>query len=292
MKFYNIEDCPFKQIYIDVTTRCQLHCKNCYAAKRNTPDITPDYFEKVCKLFPNKIVWRFCGGEPTLNPYFFDLVKIAHKYRHLATLITNGKKLADIDYCRKIKMSKLHTVAISFDGGIENDDTYIQTQGELCVDFKLKALKNLVEVGFRRISICVLVLRGINEFAIEHLLRLKNQYPKNIRYIHLRNLSPVGIYMKDSKPYTLQELKELLGEHVDLFTAKNKPLFGPCETCKFDCKFNDCYCNDCDRFIIDNCEYSLINFFPESCKVRGQLLPNFRVVPAFEYQRFENIKQE
>ena len=278
MEITNIENTKFKQIYVDVNSVCNMSCANCYAATRTSPDITTEYFEEVCKRLPHKVAFRLLGGEPTLSENLFDIIKIAHKYHHLPLIVTNGKKLIDIDYCSELKKAGYCGVAISLDGGIENDDIYNIIQGEPCLDFKLKAVKNLVEVGIRRIGICAIILRGINDdFIIKHLLRLKDRYPKYIRYMHLRTLAPFGKYIKSSKPYTFQEMSELLGKYIDISKGAKRPQFEECVQC-----------GGCDRFSIDSFEYSIISFGNLACKIRGQLLPNFELAPFFEYMKLQN----
>ena len=277
MEITNIQDTKFKQIYVDMTSRCNMNCANCYASKRTTPDITTEYFEEVCKRLPHKVVFRLLGGEPTLNKDLFEIIRIAHKYHHIPSIVTNGKKLIDIEYCRELKKSRCG-IAISLDGGIENDDTYKIVNNEPCLEFKLKAIENLVEVGSRRIGICAIVLRGINDdFIIEHLMRLKDRYPKHIRYMHLRTLAAFGKYIEGSEPYTFDEIKDLLGQKIDISKGKQTPLFSNC-----------IQCGGCDRFSIDNFEYSIITFGNLACKVRGQLLPNFKVAGFFKYMKLQN----
>lgn len=277
MIYKKVENNPFSQIYVDLTYKCNMNCNICYNAKREKDDMSLEYFTEVCKRLPNRVVFRFLGGEPTMHPQIFEFIEVARKYKHFVSLITNGKKISDYNFAKELKKVNVKSlmVSISFDGGIENDTVYQVINNEPCAAWKMKALENLYMLGFHRVAVCAIVVRDLNEFVINDLLKLHKKYKRMIRHIHLRTMAKIRSYI-ESEPYTIQEIKKLL-----------KPYFPNIESpYKLSSLCGDLDCGGCDRFWIDkNLEISLIEFATEksiNCKIRGKLLDNFVISPWFE----------
>ena len=203
-------------------------------------------------------------------------IKVSREYRHFVSLVTNGKKISDYSFAKRLKEINVKSliVSISFDGGINNDNVYQIINNESCAAWKMKALDNLYTVGFNRVAVCAIIIRDLNEFVIGDLLELHNKYPRMIRHIHLRTMAKVGNYT-ETNPYTIEELKELLKPYFPHIETPYKP-FSVC---------NDS-CGGCDRFWINkDLEISLIGFATEksvNCKIRGKLLDDFTVTPWFK----------
>lgn len=88
---------PFSSLEIEITTRCNLFCPSCpratYRRSWINQDMCLDNFEKIAASFPLYHSIYFRGwGEPTLNPDFDDMIRIAHASGARVILSTNGIK--------------------------------------------------------------------------------------------------------------------------------------------------------------------------------------------------------
>ena len=111
-----------KECWLHITNRCNMNCPICIA---NIPsmgfEFNPplSYFEKVLKTLsemdPKPWAVNLFGGEPTVRDDMFEIVEIGQRYGLDMRLVTNGLKLADEEYCRKICDAGLH-VLLAFDG--------------------------------------------------------------------------------------------------------------------------------------------------------------------------------
>lgn len=105
---------------IDVTTDCNLNCVTCYYldSPRNRPASCPSYLpmarfeqamDKAAAAGFREIY--ILGGEPTLHPRILDMLESAVRRRfEQVLLVTNGLRLADGDFCRRVAARGAHVV--------------------------------------------------------------------------------------------------------------------------------------------------------------------------------------
>lgn len=213
---YGIDSNPFPIIYADLTHRCNYNCNYCYNPVRSLPDMTLDYFTEVCRRLPEKVAFRFMGGEPTLHPQFFDFIRVANEHRHIVSFVTNGSLFTQNSFACRLKETGVPVIAtLSMNGG-SNNSWYRFIDNADVAEEKREALHNLNETGNCRIALTAIIVRGVNEDVIPHLMELAGLY-RNVRYIHYRSVGKVGRYV-ETEPYNLQELKEL----VDYYLPEDK----------------------------------------------------------------------
>lgn len=85
-------------MYIQITTRCNMYCAHCcFDCTSVGVDMPRKVFIKACKLaadYDDTI--QIGGGEPTVNPLFWDFIGISLKYQTEGIwLATNGLKTTD-----------------------------------------------------------------------------------------------------------------------------------------------------------------------------------------------------
>lgn len=86
--------------YFNITYNCDSNCKFCAAnvgiVNRVNCNITPEEFEAKLTDSHVKVGDRIIinGGEPSLSPYFWDILEICKKYECIIDLYTNGHFLA------------------------------------------------------------------------------------------------------------------------------------------------------------------------------------------------------
>ena len=210
---FTVENNPFSYVYVDLTYACNMHCHYCYNPVRTLPDLDIDFFKYVCENLPNKVNFRFLGGEPTMYKHLKEACLIAHENGHHVCIVTNGVKFADKTYAQEIKDLGIPTLVscLSMNGGRNRDDWYAEIDNAHCSKIKVQALENLIDAGFRSLGIAAIVIRNFNEGIIKELHDIATLYPNQIRNIHYRTAGDVGRWnTKFGQPYTATELQEVV----------------------------------------------------------------------------------
>jgi len=184
---------PPTLIFIDITNRCNLNCPICI---NNTPSMgflfepPLEYFETIFAHYatyqPRPAIQLF-GGEPTVRDDLFDIIKMA-KAHHLAPrVVTNGLKLADEDYCRRLIQTRA-TILIAYDGA--NPRTYEELRGSAKVlDLKQKALANIRTIGGAKVTFMTCLARGFNDDEIPEIFALCHEHVGTVRAIYFMPLA-------------------------------------------------------------------------------------------------------
>lgn len=162
-------------VFLDVTNRCNMNCPICIATIRGMGfDFNPPlaYFEKVFaelgRMQPKPGVQLF-GGEPTVREDLLDIIAIARKHGLKPHVITNGVRLAEEEYCRKLCKAGV-PVRFAFDG--RNPDIYERLRGNRdAYQKKLAGLANLRKYSHRKHAILACAARGFNDQYIGDLLQ-------------------------------------------------------------------------------------------------------------------------
>jgi uncharacterized radical SAM superfamily Fe-S cluster-containing enzyme len=180
----------FHSILINITPRCNSNCKVCWN-KEWLPFVdmsVEDIKDILSKIGKNKRVLLF-GGEPTVREDVFEIIDLIRKSGNYPLVYTNGLKLADAEYVKKLKDHGVYRVVLSFDGFRE--DIYEKLRGDKDLLYmKLKALKNLEKFGIQ-VIISSTITAGINDDEIGRIL---NFCIKNVHLIK-------GIYYFCAIPY-------------------------------------------------------------------------------------------
>lgn len=160
-------------VFVDVTNRCNMNCPICIATIKDmgfdfNPPVT--YFDKlfaeVARLEP-KPVLLFFGGEPTVRDDLLEIITIAKKRGLRPHVVTNGIRLANEEYCRKLCEAQV-PLRFGFDG--RSPDIYERLRrNRPAYDKKMRALANLSKYSRRRHTIMATIGRGFND---EHLADL------------------------------------------------------------------------------------------------------------------------
>lgn len=155
----------FKNIYIYITEKCQLHCKHCYLGER----LKKETMMPKKEVFDNLVFWKriggrklcFLGGEPTLHPHFEEIVKYANKLGYeKVTMDTNGlqialNKLSNLDY------TDFSYIQISLDGG--SSLTHDSIRGDNTFNTVLNTIKELRKRKFDIRIICTVNRHNIKD---------------------------------------------------------------------------------------------------------------------------------
>jgi len=93
---------PFSCLEVELTTRCNLFCPSCprvaFSHSWINEDMPLDYFYKIYPAFDLFEGILFRGwGEPLLNPFFPEMIRLAYQSGTRLVLATNGVELVNLD---------------------------------------------------------------------------------------------------------------------------------------------------------------------------------------------------
>jgi uncharacterized radical SAM superfamily Fe-S cluster-containing enzyme len=191
----------FDKLILDVTTKCNLDCSVCYSGRRVPEDLPFAEILNLSKKLKNKII-SICGGEPTLRADLSDIIRILNK-RNTVFLITNGLRLEDYGYVKKLQESGLRNISFSFNGF--TDTVYKKINNAPLLNIKLKALKNIKKLKIKTI-LSVLLVHGVNENQINGIFKYCMQNTDFIKEIRIRTMAEVGKFF----PFDRYEVPKLL----------------------------------------------------------------------------------
>ena len=136
------ENNTFQDVIIDVTHRCNMSCKNCYIPNREVPDMDMEKMLEAISKFPKRTMIRIIGAEPTMRKDLAEMITRIKQTGNRCTLLTNGLRLANDKYVKKLKQHGLRHCYLSMNGA-DNDDWYEAIDELRCATKKVQALTNL-----------------------------------------------------------------------------------------------------------------------------------------------------
>ncbi|HEX8984033.1 MAG TPA: radical SAM protein [Bryobacteraceae bacterium] len=180
---------------VDLTNRCNLTCPVCFANANAAGYLYEPSLDHVRRMLEalraerpvaNRIV-QFSGGEPTIYPHFFEVLKMAKDlgFSHLQAA-TNGIMFTDLEFAMKAKEAGLHTLYLQFDGVCE--DAYMRTRGEALLEKKMQAIENVRKAGMK-ICFVPTIVKGLNDHQIGDIIRLALE---NIDVVSAISFQPVS----------------------------------------------------------------------------------------------------
>lgn len=216
----NGDERPQRDFIVRMTERCNLACPICLA-KANTED-TPDLdLAGLERLLTERrgIKVDLMAAEPTLRPDLEDWIRRVKSTGNIAALHTNGLKLADLRYARRLRDAGVDEVFLQFDGF--DDGANRALRGRPLLKARLATLANLRALGIAT-SLIVVVARGVNEAQVGETLRFalqpENAFIREVFYLGLRMLgSARDAVDRAERPFQDQSL--MPDELVDLLGA-------------------------------------------------------------------------
>ncbi|MBN1865995.1 radical SAM protein [Candidatus Sumerlaeota bacterium] len=162
-------------VFLDVTNRCNMNCPICLAnvqAMGFRFDPPMAYFEKVFetlgRMKPRPKIQLF-GGEPTVRNDLIDIVKLAKKHGLSARVVTNGIRLADEDYCKRLLATGTQLM-FAFDG--RDPEIYRKIRNSAAsLDKKLAALENVRKHRRSKVTIMCCAGLGVNDDKMDDMIR-------------------------------------------------------------------------------------------------------------------------
>ncbi|MFW6180181.1 MAG: radical SAM protein [Spirochaetota bacterium] len=191
------------------TNLCNLRCRYCYqSAGRPSPDEL-SFEEKIALI--NQMVdahvgfVAFSGGEPVMEPRFFDVLSYASRFLH-TSIASNGTLFADREYVDKIADCGARNVFVSLDGATAPSHDFIRGTGSFART--LRGIENLVANPHVSCGINMVVTRR-NLHEVPRVLELARSLGVN-SFSHY-NFIPTGRGAEDvAYDLTASEREELM----------------------------------------------------------------------------------
>lgn len=154
--------------YIQITRDCNLKCVIC----SNPPTGYKLEFDEAKKEV-DALAAQKCpgviltGGEPTLYSPLPELIKYCLKKRVPPRIITNGQKIADMEYLKLLKKAGLQHLHLSVYSCVDEIQSKITKNKNSFKNIK-KALENLQELGGITTNVNIV----INRYNADHLSKI------------------------------------------------------------------------------------------------------------------------
>jgi len=187
-----------KMLRVSVTDVCNLRCVYCMPEEgvEWLPKSHLLTFEEIASIVRASAAagithFKLTGGEPTARrdlPVLVDMLRQIPGVQDLS-LTTNGILLAPL--LEKLKAAGLNRITISLDS-LKPERFATITRGG---DFRRvwTALERALELGFDKIKINVVVMKGLNEDEIADFAALTHQLPVTVRFIEFMPLGRSGL---------------------------------------------------------------------------------------------------
>lgn len=101
-----------------LTFRCHNNCIHCYTGgPHETPELTTQQWKEVITRLVDAGVFiaTFTGGEPTLREDLPELLQFAQNHGMVTGLVTNGRKLKDLEYVTLLEKVGLDFVQVTLE---------------------------------------------------------------------------------------------------------------------------------------------------------------------------------
>jgi len=181
-----------RDLYIDLTERCNFHCPFCYTNANGSPapDLTREEIFAGVDRLPPGIVVSLLGGEPTLRADLPEIVRHIAERGHVVKLITNGVLLTD-ELIDRLCEAGLRWVILQFDGF--TDDISRRLRGRPLVEKKLETIARLAK---RQINIVLasMIVPGVNDGQVGRILHFALCHPQivQIGFLPVSNIGRNG----------------------------------------------------------------------------------------------------
>ena len=170
---------------VSVTQRCNFRCAYCGAADPNARELSPGQFALFAAAFARAGITkiRLTGGEPLMRE---DIAEIAAAVREAArpetlAVTTNGVLLAQ--KAAALKEAGVNAVNISID--TLDGDCFRRMTGRDALAAVTGGLETALALGFDRVKVNTVLLRGVNDGDADRLVALARDYPVDVRFIEL-----------------------------------------------------------------------------------------------------------
>jgi mycofactocin radical SAM maturase len=170
----------------ELTYACNLQCAHCLSSsgRRDPHELTTQQCEAVIDELQRMQVFyvNIGGGEPTIRPDFWHLLRYAVEHQVGVKFSTNGVRITP-ERARFLASTDYVDVQVSLDGASADVNDYVRGPGSF--DMAIRALENLREAGFRDPKISVVCTRH-NVGQLDDFQALADSFGATLRLTRLR----------------------------------------------------------------------------------------------------------
>ena len=195
-----------EQVYLEVTTRCNLNCITCIRNNWNDPgaDLSWELFHHLLQqmaAFPRLKTIHFGGfGEPLLHPRLLDMVRAAREAGYSVKVSTNGM-LLDRELARDFIKVGVREIIVSCDSPDLKEFAHIRAGGNLrLLEQNLLNLTYLKRQAYHRYP----------RLSLEFVLMQKNLAQVNNLPSFAQRLGASHVLVTNLLPYTVDMVSEIL----------------------------------------------------------------------------------
>lgn len=209
---------PDLKVMLQITTRCNMHCKHCFlSATEAGEDLSYALFKShiISKLLESKVKKvTLTGGEPLLNPAILDIVKILDGANIQSCICTNASLVSE-DMLKKLAHFNVH-FNVSLDG--IHSESYDRFRGISVTNKFSKVLENIQMIGHYNLLNGILTTPNKFTKMEEYTAICDFAMESKAKYLLLNPLSPFG-RGKDAtdlilSPDEMIEIKQQLNTHL------------------------------------------------------------------------------
>lgn len=226
----------FNTVWFPLHYECNNKCKWCYAPSEITSSKEKkfdnkkenEFIQLVYELNVKKII--LIGGEPSIYPNLERVIKKISNKGIQASMVTNGRRLSNYDFVKKLRDSGLTSITISIEGSCPKiHDDITKVNGSFYQT--LKGVDNCIKYGFPTCTETTMCKE--NEKDLENIVNLLETKELSHRLFNI--CGPCVSNLKDST-YTipLSEGAKLFEKVYNSSKKKNVRLVTPVPICDFD----------------------------------------------------------
>jgi len=157
----------------------------------------------------------FTGGEPTMNPDFLTILKIAKNLGYRTYVTSNGYCFQSQSFCRKV-LPYINELCFSIHG--HNSKIHnLHTQNKNSFSWLKKAIGNIVEIDYSLYLIANIVITRYNINYLKEIFQFLEKYNK-FKHILISNFAPDGNALHNFHKITipLSEVKKAVSELIEI----------------------------------------------------------------------------
>jgi cyclic pyranopterin phosphate synthase len=213
---------PLRDLRISVTDRCNFRCPYCMPRQVFGADwkflprdelLHFEEIERLAALFVDLGVRkiRLTGGEPLLRRDLPDLVRrLAALPGVDLALTTNGSLLPQ--HAAALRAAGLGRLTVSLDS-LDTDEFRRMNDAGLTVDTVLAGIAAAEAVGFRRLKINAVVVRGVNDGSLLRLVERFRGSGHVVRFIEYMDVGATNEWRRDQVMPAREILERIAAAH-------------------------------------------------------------------------------
>ncbi len=214
---FSIKTSAPQRMDLALTYKCDNLCGHCYVEReKNMPSLSFEKWQEVLMKLWEVGVPHVCftGGEATLFPGLAPLVEYAEEIGIVTGLLTNGRKLSDLEYIKSLTTAGLDHVQITIESHLENvHDQMVAADGAF--DQTVEGIKNSAEQTIYLVTNSTLCKKNADAFpqTLEFLKELGVENFACNGFIHSGDAvgNPDAIDEKEL-PEILEKIRDKAGE--------------------------------------------------------------------------------